>query len=129
MCVGIGADSVQPEMKCKTQGCSREKRAREDGNGYYDYCGKSCRDGKFRTAPAGIHTPPYEVEFGDIFLSVLYVAAGETCSLPGCTKQRYVDPANNRVHDYCGRTHANQALSRGRLFIAQHDCRYLFLIQ
>ena len=68
-----------------------------------------------------VYTPLNEIEFGDIFLSVLYVAAGEMCSLPGCTKQRYVDPSNNRVHDYCGITHANQALSRGRLFIAQHE--------
>jgi hypothetical protein len=45
---------------------------------------------------------------------------GEKCSLPGCDKPRFVDPASGRVHDYCGITHANQAIKSGgeRLFIA-----------
>ena len=41
------------------------------------------------------------------------LAHGETCSLPGCAKPKYVDPANGRVHDFCGRTHANEAHARG----------------
>ena len=41
-------------------------------------------------------------------------AAGEPCNLPGCNKPKYVDPANGRVHDYCGRTHANQAQAAGK---------------
>jgi len=30
------------------------------------------------------------------------------CKFPGCDKPCYVEP-NGKVHDYCGRTHANQA--------------------
>lgn len=38
-------------MKCKTPSCTRPRRAHEDGSGsYYDYCGKSCRDGSFTKA-------------------------------------------------------------------------------
>lgn len=88
----LKGETIEPGLKCKTAGCIRQKRRREDGNGYYNYCGRSCRDGTFRTTPA---------------------VAGETCIFPNCTKPRYVDPANGRVHDYCGRTHANQAQATG----------------
>ncbi|CAI8018713.1 hypothetical protein GBAR_LOCUS11341 [Geodia barretti] len=95
----LKGESFPPEMKCKTPGCTRQKRARDEGGGYYDYCGRSCRDGSFRTKPAGI------IHVHHKFFS----AAGEKCSLPGCDKPRFVDPASGRVHDYCGITHANQA--------------------
>jgi hypothetical protein len=36
-----------------------------------------------------------------------------TCSLPGCNRPKYRDPANGRIHDYCGRTHASQAIAQG----------------
>ena len=39
------------------------------------------------------------------------------CSLPGCTQRKYVDPANNRVHDFCGRSHAFEAQKRGMHFV------------
>lgn len=46
-------------------------------------------------------------------MQCIFSVAGETCIFPNCTKPRYVDPANGRVHDYCGRTHANQAQATG----------------
>ena len=36
-----------------------------------------------------------------------------TCQLPGCTRPKYCDPANGRVHDWCGRGHAYQARIQG----------------
>ena len=36
-----------------------------------------------------------------------------TCSLPGCIRPKYFDPANGRVHDFCGRTHTTQARAQG----------------
>lgn len=44
--------AVPPNMRCKTPGCSRPRRQREDG-GHYDYCGLSCRDGNIVTSPEG----------------------------------------------------------------------------
>lgn len=35
------------------------------------------------------------------------------CILPECHKPKYRDPANNRLHDYCGRSHAMEAQKRG----------------
>ena len=35
------------------------------------------------------------------------------CNLPGCTKYNYQDPANGRVHPFCSRTHASQAIQIG----------------
>ena len=43
------------------------------------------------------------------------LSESETCSLPGCTQRKYVDPANNRVHDFCGRSHAFEAQKQGIL--------------
>ena len=53
-----------------------------------------------------------------VLLTFTYsTAVGEPCNLPGCKKPKYVDPANGRVHDYCGRTHANQAQAAGKFKI------------
>ena len=38
---------------------------------------------------------------------------GGTCSPPGCNRPKYVDPANNRTHDFCGRTHTFLAQTQG----------------
>ena len=35
------------------------------------------------------------------------------CALPGCHRPVHVDPVTNVEHDYCGRTHAKQALGDG----------------
>ena len=43
----------------------------------------------------------------------LVPSEGGTCSLPGCNRPKYVDPANNRTHDFCGRTHAFLAQKQG----------------
>ena len=55
-----------------------------------------------------------------------------TCSLPGCKRPKYVDPANNRTHDFCGRTHANQAQQLGGLHelasVILHRVRWLHCI-
>ena len=46
-----------------------------------------------------------------------------TCSLPGCTRPKYRDPANGRVHNFCGRTHATQARAQGLC----HSCLCNFM--
>ena len=38
-----------------------------------------------------------------------------TCSLPGCMSPKYCDPANGRIHPYCGRSHAALARAQGQL--------------
>ena len=43
----------------------------------------------------------------------LQIAGFGTCSLPGCNRPKYRDPANGRIHDFCGRTHASQARAQG----------------
>ena len=40
-------------------------------------------------------------------LRVVRRAGPRTCRLPGCSKPCYVE-GNGKVHDYCGRTHAQQ---------------------
>jgi len=45
------------------------------------------------------------------------VSASETCSLPGCNHPKYVDPANNRTHDFCSRGHAFEAQKRGNVTV------------
>ena len=49
----ISAAAIPAGMKCKTPNCTRSRRAREDGDGYYDFCGKSCRDGSYTTSQSG----------------------------------------------------------------------------
>ena len=40
-----GAPDLGPAyMQCKTPGCTRPRRMMDDGSGYYDYCGRMCRD-------------------------------------------------------------------------------------
>ena len=36
--------SVPPHMRCQRPGCTRPKYKKEDGSGYYDYCGRACAD-------------------------------------------------------------------------------------
>ena len=36
-------DSIPAYMQCKTPGCTRPRRQKDDGSGYYDYCGRTCR--------------------------------------------------------------------------------------
>ncbi len=35
------------------------------------------------------------------------------CQFPQCGRQKYCDPANGRVHDFCGRSHAYRARVEG----------------
>ena len=37
------------------------------------------------------------------------------CALPGCSAPRYVDRDTGFVHDFCGRSHAQQAQSKGMI--------------
>ena len=43
----------------------------------------------------------------------LQIAGYGICSLPGCNRPKYQDPANGRIHYFCGRTHASQAKAQG----------------
>ena len=36
-----------------------------------------------------------------------------TCALPGCTRPVHIDPTSGIAHNYCGRTHASEALGGG----------------
>ena len=57
----------------------------------------------------------------------LSAAGYGTCSLSGCNAPKYRDPANGRIHDYCGRTHAFQALQATALGIVMECCiSYLY---
>ncbi len=38
---------------------------------------------------------------------------GNQCQFPQCTSPKYYDPANGRMHDFCGRSHAYQARVQG----------------
>jgi len=49
--------TVPVDMQCLTPGCTRPRRMMDDGSGYYDYCGRTCRDKALQTQPLGIcHT-------------------------------------------------------------------------
>lgn len=64
-----------------------------------------------------MNNQPYIVLTCTVYENCIYTshaASGELCNLPGCTRPRYVDPGNGRVHDYCGRTHANEAQAKGQ---------------
>ena len=40
-------------MRCNTQGCSRPKHRKSNGDGYYDYCSGTCRDqGTVKSVPS-----------------------------------------------------------------------------
>ena len=39
-------------------------------------------------------------------------AGHPTCLLAGCNRPRHIDAKTNFMHDYCGRTHAAQALAQ-----------------
>ena len=41
-----GAAGFQPPNICKNQGCHRPRRRKEDNNGHYDFCGKTCAQAK-----------------------------------------------------------------------------------
>lgn len=38
---------------------------------------------------------------------------GSRCKLAGCSRTVYVDERTGRVHDFCGRSHANEAMANG----------------
>jgi len=101
--------TVAADMQCKTPQCTRPRRCMEDGKGYYDFCSISCRDSGMTSScmPHAIHAHSWCMTL--LSLS----AASGPCSLPGCTRPKYVDPANGRIHDYCGRRHAKEAQAKG----------------
>ena len=54
--------------------------------------------------------------------------AMETCTLPGCTRPVHRDAATGIAHDYCGRTHAREALEAQGAALADphgkcHTCK------
>lgn len=50
---------------------------------------------------------PVAVFYCLLLLISAAVPPDQQCKLTGCTRPRYVEPGG-RVHDFCGRTHANQ---------------------
>ena len=48
--------------------------------------------------------------------------APNTCALAGCGRARYRD-ANGRVHDYCGRSHANEAMQKAVQMSLEWHCK------
>ena len=46
------------------------------------------------------------------------------CGLPGCNAPRFVDPGTDVEYDFCGRTHAKLAESRGLLAPPANDPRF-----
>lgn len=137
----IDVGNVPPELQCKTPGCLRQRYPMNNGKGYHDYCSLTCRDSK-QILTSGMKypqrnrlivylivctksTPLHDLLliFNSASTPNLSSAGYGTCSLPGCGLPKYCDPANGRVHDYCGRSHAYQAQQQGQ----QRSCVHIFM--
>lgn len=55
------------------------------------------------------------------------LSADGQCSLVGCSKPKYRDVSNGRLHDFCGRTHANLGQSQGTGSLLHHLIMYIKL--
>lgn len=91
--------------ECRLPGCTKNVFFEQATGRVHEFCCKRHADDalmqglappskKGQTAPAGS-------------------SAAATCALPGCVAPCYVDATTGVEHDYCGRTHAKLASSRG----------------
>ena len=109
--------ALNPENQCKTPGCQNPRYEREEG-GFFDYCSLYCRDhpkeeGMGSTSQKLAKCRPCLCFLCTAGHVIVAPTMREECALPGCSKPRYQDPANGRIHDFCSRTHAAMANKSG----------------
>ncbi|KAL6078972.1 TRUD domain-containing protein [Balamuthia mandrillaris] len=90
---------------CSFPGCTKAVFVEPTTNRVHDYCGRThaTAHGALKAQPqakttTGVSTPSSSF-------------ATKVCGLPGCNKAVYVEPGTGKVHDYCGRTHAQKHLA------------------
>lgn len=100
----LGRDPPAPHgacHTCKLPGCDRPVLYEACGR-VHDFC---CRTHAVQAMNSGLH--PHSNRGTRAEDQAL------RCNLPGCTAMKFRDEATGRLHDYCGRTHAYVAMSRG----------------
>ena len=89
---------------CKLPGCDELVAFEEDAGRVHDFC---CQAHATAAIEGGIHPrsnkPIYERD------------PANRCALNGCNAPKFVDRDTGRGYDYCGRSHARLASSRGQL--------------
>jgi hypothetical protein len=96
----------RPSESCAFPGCDRPVWFDEDVGRVHDYCGiKHVQEaealGLWRSSNRRLQGQAATPEM--------------RCALPGCSAPRFVDLVTGHVYDFCGRTHAVQAHSKGML--------------
>lgn len=102
MATGYSADTSDTESSagvtrrtCKVPGCGRERFA-HDGE-ILDFCG---RMHAYEYSRLHNHLPPIPQHLAK-------------CKLPGCDRVVFFEADTGRIHDFCCKTHANDAIARG----------------
>lgn len=101
----LGREVAEPHgycHVCKLPGCHRPVFFEASSGRVHDFC---CHTHALQAMNSGSHPRSNRGTRAD--------NAGLRCALPGCTATRFRDETTGRLHDYCGRTHAFVALSRG----------------
>ncbi|KAL6056406.1 TRUD domain-containing protein [Balamuthia mandrillaris] len=88
---------------CNFPGCTKAVFVEPTTNRVHDYCGRT-----HATAHGALKAQPQAKATTGVAPSSS--PAAKVCGLPGCHKAAYVEPGTGKVHDYCGRTHAQTHL-------------------
>ena len=90
---------------CKLAGCNEPVCFDAALGRVHDFC---CKAHAVEAIEKGEHPASLKsVQYGQ------QIDPAHCCTLPGCTARKFVDPDTHTVHDYCGRSHARTAASRG----------------
>jgi hypothetical protein len=90
---------------CKLAGCNQPVFFEEGTGRVHDFC---CLTHAQMAREAGVWPASNRRLQG-------HAHPDNRCALPGCSAPRFADPATGFVHDFCGRTHAQQAQARGMM--------------
>ena len=85
-------------MTCNLNGCSKTVAYDDSNDRVHDFC---CKDHARKAIASGQWSKPVR----DQYHSSNFRPSGY-CAYAGCNLPVFVDPTTQRVHDYCGRTHA-----------------------
>jgi len=89
--------------KCLIPGCNKNVYIDSVSGKIHDFCGRTHAQEWNKMQPSNSSS--------SISASASAVSVSTTakkCLIPGCSKSVYIDPVSGRIHDFCGRTHAQQ---------------------
>ena len=92
--------------KCLIPGCSKSVYIDSVSGKIHDFCGRTHAQEWNKMQPRVFNSSSSSISASANAVSIRTIA--KKCLIPGCSKSVYIDPVSGRIHDFCGRTHAQE---------------------